>query len=81
MNKKEYRKEANSYCLKTLGFECFEEGDLYVIEDYLHDWWKKMTPKEFVENVFEEDFLNLEYDKHLEDESQDYYNNLDEEIY
>ena len=80
MNKREYRKEANSYCLKTLGFECFEEDDTYVVEDYLRDWWQKMTPEKFIETVFEEDFLSLEYDKCLEEESELYYASLDEEI-
>jgi len=80
MNKQQFRKEANKYCLKTLGFECFEDGDPYDIEEYFRDWWDKTTPKEFVETVFEEDFMGLEYDKHLEEESEIYYDDLDEEL-
>lgn len=40
----------------------------------------KNDPKEFVEAIFEEDFLGLEYMAHLEKESEQYYDDLDEEF-
>lgn len=49
-------------------------------KNIFRDWWKKMTPKQFVETVFEEDFIGLEYDEHLREQSETYYDDLDEEF-
>lgn len=80
VNKQQFKKEANKYCLKTLGFECFEESDPYEVEDFFHDCWKNISPKEFVEVVFEENFNDLEYNEFLKEESDIYYDDLDEEF-
>lgn len=69
--KNEYKKQCNEYCVKTLGFECFEDDDdPYELEECFEDYWKDVDPIDFVHKVFEEDFANLEYNCHLEEESR-----------
>jgi hypothetical protein len=80
MNREQYKKSANKYCLKTLGFECFEEDDPYELEELVDGEMFNLSPKDFVYMVFEEDFTSREYDDYLRRESEEYYeNDLDTE--
>ena len=64
MTPERFKVLANKSCEHHLGFECFEPGDPYDLEEVLKDALKaKQTPAAFVREQFDEDFARKAYDR------------------
>ena len=71
MTNKLFKSKCNKISKKLLGFEAFDEDDSYDVECLVkHALKVKKTPLQFIEEAFAEDLWNIEYNKHLRDESR-----------
>ena len=71
MTEQLFKSKCNKISKKLLGFDAFEEGDPYDIECLVkHALKVKKTPRQFIEETFDEDIWKKDYNKYLEEESR-----------